>query len=234
MVMGVGLMYLNNRVAEDIFKGKKVAGIIGDVYIVVKKVGLFDSKRLYLNYETVENYKLINRDEYMSEHIYGTTYGNGISGTVIRDVYSEDTVLITFKDGNQSLIVMDGFKYSRLKESCRYNLNFNNYMNCNEITNTFDIKKEVVCPHCDQVVYGNPNYCPKCKKLMSKPPKFKLFHKRQKRLIALGYFIIMVVVWDKPFMAATWGELLLSIVFVFYLIHLVAYMIIRLINEKKQ
>lgn len=227
-------MYTCNMVAEGIFKGKKIAGLIGDVYIVVKKVGLFDSKRLYLNYETVKDYEMINRTNYVSEHIYGRTYGNTISGTVTKDVYSEVTVLITFKDGNQSLIVIDGFKYSRLKESCKYNLNFDKYMNSSEITNKFDMKKEVVCPHCDQIVYGNPNYCPRCKKLINKPPKFKLLHRWQKRLIALVYFIIMVAVWDKPFMAATWGVLMLSGIIIFYMIYLIVYLIIKLINEKRQ
>ncbi len=164
-------------VIDGRFKGKKIGENSNCIYIAVSKQGLFDSKRLYLNYETVESYKHINRDEYVSEEFVADTYGRHdkrITGKIIRNVEYKDTVLITFKDGSRSLISIDGNKYSLLKAGCKYNLRFKEDI---VMPGPFDMNRENKCPHCEQVFYGSVLYCPKCGKLLCTPPKFKIIKK---------------------------------------------------------
>lgn len=225
-------MLETGMVIDGRFKGKKIGENSRCIYIVIDKPGLIDSKRLYLNYETVESYRLINRDEYVSEDFVANTYGSGnkwTTGKIIRNVKYSDTVLVIFKDGSRSLILIDGDKYSLLKASCKYNLRFKEDI---VMPGPFNINKENKCPHCEQIFYGSVLYCPKCGKLLCKPPKFKIIKKRHKRIFWVLYFIIMVVLWDKPLLEATWGDLLCPSIAIIIMIYAVYRMIKSLVEGR--
>lgn len=188
-------MKFNNIVLEGKYKGKKVKRFIGDIYINVEKLGLFRYKRLYLNYYTVEKYELINRIKYVTDYISGSSYNitdnwSRMGGHITRDEKYEDTVLITFKDGDKSLIRVDGNKYSQIKEDCKYGLNFDKYIEKDK--GKFSTDKEIICPHCGQIFLGGGVNCPNCMKSLKEQPQNKLYRKIKKILICVFIFLLLI------------------------------------------
>lgn len=240
-------MYILCRVNDGAFNGKKISYSVGGVYIIVEKINLFDSKRLYLNSSTVESYRLVNQKTYTSERIRGRSrdsiFDPGdrgrrvFNGRVERDVEYENTVLITYKNGQQSLIVIDGTMYSKLEASCKYNIKFTD-STISRGTPILDIDREYKCPHCEQVFYGSFSNCPECRKSMSEPPKFKLFNRKRKRWAVLIYILLVVALWKVPFGLWYWGQFLLFGVlpigfFIYMIIMIINMLVIRAKNKKK-
>lgn len=237
-------MYVNCHVLDGMFKGKQIGGYLDNVYIVLEKVGMFGSKRLYLNNDTVSEYKLVNRTE--SERlkikgsdrdtIYNSPFGRRVSNaSVEKKVTSENTVLITFKDGNQSLIVIDGSQYAALEKNCKFGINLNRYENNNDVDNVFNINKEFICPHCNQIYYGAAGkYCPSCKRSLSEPPRKKLLTKKQMGIAALIYFVILIIAGNIPFMNGTLAGILISVTVILFIIYLAFILPIKVLKEKKE
>ena len=149
-----------NKVIDGEFKGKYIVCIFGNVSIVVKNAIFGKRKDLYLDYNTVANYCLIDHssDVSMSSALTRSIAGQaiagdigGLAGAMSAKVHDTNIVLITYRDGRKSLIEIDRVAYDCLKENCKYNINLEKNLHKYD---KFDIYKEIVCPHCGNVAYG--------------------------------------------------------------------------------
>lgn len=227
-------MFFMSKVIEGKFKGSKIkGGILGDVYIVVEKDGLFDTKRLYINDETIESYSFIVEYNYESEDILTNGYNNiNWQDDLTFYTYNMCFVKILFKDGNESLILINGNQYLRLYSICMYNPDINKYRKVHRISENFDINKENKCPYCEQIFYGNVDYCPECKKLLNKPPRFKLLKRKHKRCIIFIYCVLFVIFLIKPFFGGELAENFLLILPMYFYLKFIFKIIEELIIRK--
>ncbi len=168
----------SNKVIEGEFKGKTVLSMWNKVSIIVKNGVFSQRKELLLDKNTVESYELIDysSDLSMTSAMARSAVGQavagdvgGIAGAMTAKVHSKNIVLITYRDGKKSLIEIDNGIYEVLKKNCMYN----SYLNNDTVAEDgFSIYKEIVCPHCKNVVFGYADEkCPFCKRAYSMPKK---------------------------------------------------------------
>lgn len=168
----------SNRVIEGEFKGKYIVYVFGRVSITVKNAIFGQRKDVYLDYNTVANYQLIDHssDVSMTSALARSLVGQavagdagGLAGAVTAKVHDTNIVLITYRDGKKSLIEIDRYAYELLKDNCRYNIDFNNKTHKYD---NFDIHKEIKCPHCKNIAYGAVGEkCLSCLKPYNMPKK---------------------------------------------------------------
>ncbi len=168
----------SNIVIDGEFKGKSIVCVYGRVCIVVKNAVLGKRKDVYLDYNTVASYRLIDQssDVSMTSALTRSIVGQaiagdagGLAGAMSAKVHDTDVVFITYRDGRKSLIEIDKTAYECLKKNCKYNINLEE--NPHKYDN-FNIHKEIVCPHCGNVAYGAVGKkCKSCQRPYDMPKK---------------------------------------------------------------
>ena len=161
----------SNMVIDGEFKGKSIVCVYGRVSIVVKNAIFGKRKDVYLDYNTVASYQLIDQSSDVSmtsaltRGIVGQAIAGdagGFAGAMSAKVYDTNIVLIVYRDGRKSLIEIDKTAYECLKKNCKYNINFEESLHKYD---KFNIYKEIVCPHCGNIAYGAVGEkCMSCRK----------------------------------------------------------------------
>lgn len=162
-------------VIDGEFKGMNVYCVFDKVFIEMKRRPVIGPmRRLYLDQLTVANYQLIS-------------YTSDISTTPI-------VVLITFRNGKQSLIKINSIAFEFLKKNCMYNVRLNG----NAYDSSFDEHREIKCPHCKNIAYGAVGEkCVYCKRPFSMPAKeLKIRDRLIVVMLAVFYPIGVVLLWQ--------------------------------------
>ncbi len=164
-----------NRVIDGEFKGCAISNFWGKVEIQIKLKSM-KINCVQLNYNTVAKYERISRTADISKasaltrSLVGQAVAGdagGLAGAMSAREEGTNIVLITYRDGRQSLLEISDMTYDFLKRSCRYKKKYkdNNYAG-------FDIRKQIVCPHCGSITYGYAGEkCFICFKEYSEPKK---------------------------------------------------------------
>ncbi len=167
-----------NKVIDGEFKGKIIICACGSAYIVVNDSFRGKRKYVYLDYNTVANYKLIDQSSEVSRasaltrSIAGQVIAGdagGLAGAMSAKVHDTNIVLITYRDNRRSLIEINETVYKCLKNKCKYNINIEKKPHKDD---NFNIYKEIVCPHCGNIEYGAVDEkCKFCRRPYSMPKK---------------------------------------------------------------
>ncbi len=114
-----------NKVVAGDYKGSKVSAALGET-VQVWTAGLF-KKPLYVDKQTVEKYELVT-DEHRKSAASGVSRGlvggmllgpvGLMAGALTAKSKGTYTVAIHFKDGKQSLLVVDEKIYKNIVKQC--------------------------------------------------------------------------------------------------------------------